>query len=621
MSNKQQVRALIQGQRWVEAKVLCTQICQVAPGDAETWFLLGALNGQLGVFVEAETSFRQAIALRPDFSEAHYNLGIALRDQGRLRESVEHLQTAIRLRPGFVPAYSDLGFALLDLNEPEKAAEAYRAGLQYTPDAAEAHANLGGALHLSGAYEEAAACFHRALQTNPGNANFHDHLATIRCCQGKLQDALASHREALRLKPNEAKYYSNYLLTLHYDPEQKARSLFTEHRRWGGLHARLAVVPDAYANEAEPSRRLRIGYVSADFRNHSVAYFFEPLLSGHDPAVVETFCYSAVRHPDAVTHRLEAMAHHWRSISGMTDADVFDVVQEDGIDILIDLAGHTAGNRLGVFAQKPAPLQITWLGYPSTTGLPTMDYRFTDTWADPPGVSEQFHTEALVRLPHGFLCYRPSADVAPTALPAVETAGHVTFGSCNELARINEVMISRWAEILNAVPESRLIISNDALADVPTREHYYGLFEAAGIDRNRLDLQDIPRDNAGRLNLYNRVDIALDTFPYNDTITTCEALWMGVPVVTLAGQTHAGRVGVSLLSQVGLHECIAENPDRYREIAVHLANDRQKLGGWRGSLRDRMRRSSLCDTTGFARDVEAAYRTIWSEWCSRQQEQ
>ena len=617
--DKKQVLALINAQQWAEAKAACIRVCKAAKNDAEAWFLLGGINGQMGNPSEAQKCCRRAVAIRPDFAQGYYNLGIALRDQGLLKEAAENFRITIRKMPNFIQAHSDLGFVMLALNEPKKAAEAYRAGLQYAPNAADGHANLGIALYFAGALEEASTCFHKALQLKPGEASFHDHLGTILCCQGRLKDALINHREALRLEPNEAKFYSNYLLILHYDPEQNPAAVFTEHRRWGGLHVKLAVVPDSYVNKPDPSRRLRIGYISSDFRVHSVAYFFQPLLENHDPATVETFCYSNVKYPDSTTSRLEASSNHWRKVSGMSDAEIFDTVQADGIDIFVDLAGHTGGNRLGVFAQKPAPLQVTYLGYPDTTGLSTIDYRFTDALVDPPGMTDHFHTETLIRLPHGFLCYRPAPDAPPPMPLAMETEGHITFGSFNNWAKINDAVIASWAEILKAVPASRLIIKSTVVTDEATRERYQARFEANGISRNRVDLLGLVKSHVAHLALYTRIDIALDTFPYNGTTTTCEALWMGIPVITLAGQTHASRVGASLLSQLGLSEFIAENSDQYHRLAVSLANDRQKLIALHASLRGQMQQSSLCDATTFARDIEAAYRTIWGDWCLRHQ--
>lgn len=612
---KSQVFMFINAQRWSDAKAECTRVCNANKGDAEAWFLLGAINGQMGIASEAERCCRRAVALQPEFAQAYYNLGIALRDQGKLNEAAESLDTATRKMPTFVQAYSDLAFVLLALKEPKQAANAYRTGLRYAPDAPDGHANLGMALYLSGELEEAAKCLRKAIDLRPGQAAFHDQLAIILCCQGRIKEALVNHKEAQRLKPNDAKISSNYLLSLHYDESQSVGSIYTEHRRWGSLHVKRAVVSDDYANIRIPERKLRVGYVSADFRHHSVAYFFEPLLISHDRSVIEVFLYSAVTSPDKVTTRFHQLCDHWRDISTMNDAHVADLIQDDAIDILVDLSGHTAGNRLGVFAQKPAPIQVTYLGYPDTTGLPTMDYRITDDQADPLGTTEQFHSEKLLRIGEGFLCYLPMDD-APEHKYSENAEGHITFGSFNNLAKINEHVISIWSEILHAVPLSKLVIKNNALSDPKTRAGYYALFQGHGISQEQVELLGLIQSPAEHVALYNQIDIALDTFPYNGTTTTCEALWMGVPVITYAGKTHASRVGASLLSQLGLRELIATDVQQYVNLAVALAIDRERLPYLHRSLRERMRQSPLCDAIGFTGRIENAYRAVWKDWCA-----
>jgi predicted O-linked N-acetylglucosamine transferase (SPINDLY family) len=315
-----------------------------------------------------------------------------------------------------------------------------------------------------------------------------------------------------------------------------------------------------------------------------------------------------------MTERLKQRSHHWHNIRGKTDDDVAALIRADAIDILIDLAGHTENNRLPVFARKPAPVQVTYLGYPNTTGLRTIDYRLTDIEADPPG-QEPYHTEQLVRLPHGFLCYTSPPDApAVTALPT-STVGHVTFGSFNNLAKMTPEVIGLWAQILKAIPGSRLVIKNKSMKDGPTRERYLALFRETGITEDRLDFVAWIPEAADHLGAYAHVDIALDTFPYNGTTTTCEALWMGVPVITLAGERHAARVGVSLLTRVGLTELIAQSPEEYVKLAVELAADTERLVQLRAGMRERMKHSPLCDAKSFTRDLETAYRGMWREWC------
>jgi predicted O-linked N-acetylglucosamine transferase (SPINDLY family) len=342
---------------------------------------------------------------------------------------------------------------------------------------------------------------------------------------------------------------------------------------------------------------LRIGYLSADFRRHSVAYFFEPLLTHLDRSRFECVCYAAMENPDAVTERLEAASDQWRWVAGMDDTQLAAQIREDGIDIVVDLSGHTAGNRLLALQRRPARIQATWLGYPNTTGMSSVDYRIIDDITDPPD-TVVFSTEKLAPVEDGFLCYQPPSDAPEVApLPAL-SHGRVTFGSFNNLRKVTPAVIALWARVLAGVDGSRLLLKARSLGDAPTAQHYR--------DMERVELRGPVAEPAGHLDSYRDVDIALDPFPYNGTATTCEALLMGVPVVTLCGNRHAGRVGASLLTQVGLTELIAEDVDGYIETAVALATDRERLAGLRAGLRARMAASPLCDRAGFARHMEAA---------------
>jgi predicted O-linked N-acetylglucosamine transferase (SPINDLY family) len=614
---KMQAQALLKAGRLQEAMAVYKEICSADKRDADAWYLLGAINGQLGNPSEAEACFRHAVALRPGNAQAHYNLAIALRDQARLHEAAESFNQAIHLKPDFLEAYSSLGFVMIGLGNGKKAAMAFRNVLRIRPDAAEAHINLANALYIAGTLEEAVASLRKAIAITPGNSSLHDTLGVVLCCQGKIDESIECHTHALRLKPDNAEARSNLLLILHYKPDIEPATLFTEHRRWAEIHCRPDSLQPLHANTPDPDRRLRVGYVSPDFRNHSVAFFIEPVLAHHDRAAFEITCYSTGERQDSTTKRLQTLASRWRQITGATDGQLYDLIKTDGIDVLVDLSGHTTGNRLQVFALKPAPIQITYLGYPDTTGLPTMDYRLTDAWADPPGESDKLNTENLVRLPGGFLCYQPPADAPPVTPPPCQEKGYITFGSFSNLSKTNPGVIALWARLLLTVPDARLILKYHWLSDDTTRERYYSQFAEHGVMRERVELLKMAPTTAEHLGLYSRMDVALDTFPYNGTTTTCEALWMGVPVVTLTGNRHSGRVGTSLLSQVGLSDCIAGTADDYIACAVRLASDKKKLIELRGTLRHKMAASSLCDGRRFTRNLEEAYRTMWRAWCNR----
>jgi predicted O-linked N-acetylglucosamine transferase (SPINDLY family) len=339
------------------------------------------------------------------------------------------------------------------------------------------------------------------------------------------------------------------------------------------------------------------------------------LLERHDHRQFEVFCYSNWPRADAITARFRSSADHWKEISRLNDQQAAKLIRADAIDILVDLSGHTGLNRLLVFAQKPAPVQVSYLGYPGTTGLGTIDYRLTDDLADPVGLTDQFHTEALHRLPHTNWCFAESGDSPPVEPQPATRQGHLTFGSFNNLAKVTGAMLQVWASILRQVSGSRLLLKAAAFGSAGAQERVRQSFAAQGIDVSRLSLYGPQPDHSAHLALYGQMDIALDTFPYHGTTTTCDALWMGVPVITLAGQTHVSRVGLSLLSNIGLPELVAFTPDQYVQIAVELAKDPNRMDALRRGMRARMLASPLMDAAAFARDMEAAYRQMWRNWC------
>ena len=386
-----------------------------------------------------------------------------------------------------------------------------------------------------------------------------------------------------------------------------------EHRRWNRQHAEpLKKFIQPHTNDRNPDRRLRIGYVSPDLREHVVGQNLLPLLAKHDHQRVEVFAYAKVPAPDAMTERLRSHTDAWRSLVGLSDAQAADLIRQDRIDILVDLALHTANNCLLVFARKPAPVQVTYLAYAGSSGLTTMDYRLSDPYLDPPGGDESVYSEQTLRLPETYWCYQPVVDLPPQPPPALEK-GFITFGCLNNFCKVNEPLLSLWAEILRGVPHSRLLLH--AYEGSP-RQHVLEHLQREGIDPHRVSF-------AGKLPVavyfqqYHSIDIALDTFPYGGGTTTCDTLWMGVPVVSLAGKTAVGRAGLSILSNVGLPELVANTPEEYVHLAIRLANDLPRLKDLRSTLRQRMQASPLMDAPRFARNVEAAYRQMWRNWCEQ----
>ncbi len=432
--------------------------------------------------------------------------------------------------------------------------------------------------------------------------------------QGHMRASLAAYGRALAARPSFVDTHSNSIFACNYAADMTPMALLNAHRDWAHRHAShlaASAIPVTGDGVRDATRRLHIGYVSADFCRHSVAYFIEALIAGRDGKQFRVTCYANVAHPDDLSERIRTAADSWRDIRRLDDEAVAELVRRDGIDILVDLSGHTAGNRLLVFARRPAPVQVSYLGYPNTTGLAQIDYRLTDELADPVGESDRLHSESLMRLATGFLCYSPATDAPPVSEAPVLTNGFITFASFNNVTKVNKSVVAAWAGILNDLPGSRLLLKSRQLADRGARRRLLDLFSHHGVEPRRLELLGGLLTRSEHLATYARVDIALDPFPYNGTTTTCEALWMGVPVVALAGQVHRSRVGASILHYSGLDELLAQDVDAYVHKALALAADVPALAPLRQNLRQRMASSTFMDADAAVRDLESAYRKMW----------
>ena len=584
---------------------------KIKPDYPEARCSLGNCLNSLGRYAEADGWCRGALEIKPDYAEAHNNRGIALKELGRLGESETSYRRALQINPDYIEAHNNLGVLLKCQGRLEAALACYRRILEINPDFAEIHNNLGNALTDLDRLNEAAASYRRALLLKPDFAEVYNSLGITLMFLSQLDEAETSFRRALQIKPDYAEAHSNLLFVLNYDPCCSAADMYAEHVRWDRQHAQSVAPVSRPVGDLNPQRRLRIGYLSPDFRQHSVAYFFEPLLRQHDRRAVEIFCYADLVRPDEVTARLQGLADHWIVAVGMSDEALARRIAEDRIDILVDLAGHTAHNRLLVFARKPARLQVSWLGYPHSTGLRAMDYRLVDVVTDPPGESDAWASETLIRLEQGFLCYAAPADAPLPVAPPSLLSGRITFGSFNNPAKLSSVTLDAWARLLLRVPDSRLLAKGKLFGDIEGRKAFLARLTRRGVDAGRVTLSGMLPDPADHLAFYEQVDIALDPFPYNGTTTTCEAFWMGVPVVTLRGDRHAGRVGASLLTLIGMTDLIADSVDAYVDIATALAADPMRLAELRQTLRSRMAASPLCDTSAFACNIEAAYRDLW----------
>ena len=490
----------------------------------------------------------------------------------------------------------------------DEAVACYEQALTLEPALAEAHNNLGVVLASLNRTDEAIAHYERALVLRPDYPDAHNNLAQELGTQGKINLAMAHYERALALNPDYVHAHSNLLLILNYvssmDPAATHQAHLEFARRWE--------TPPAVPTQLRPrrslaGRRCKLGYVSSGFRQHSVAHFIEPVIENHDHERFEIFCYYNDSQEDDVTQRLKAHADHWRRIVGLPDEQVVRQIREDRIDILVDLDGHTANNRLPVFARKPAPVQVTWLGYPNTTGLSTIDYRLTDDLADPVGMTERYHSEQLLRLPACFSCYQPPREAPAVSGLPVRKRGYITFGSFNYTGKINPGVIAVWARILRAVPDSRLVLKNSGLGEPDMQQMMRQAFAQHDVEPERLELRGQDRSVGDHLARYGDIDLGLDPFPYNGTTTTCEALWMGVPVVVLEGRTHAGRVGLSLMTNLGLPGFVARDVEDYIAVAVRWASDPEQLDTVRRTLRERMAASPLVDARRFTGDLERAY--------------
>jgi protein O-GlcNAc transferase len=540
-------------------------------------------------------------------------IAVSHHNAGRTAEALAAYQRILAREPDHAQALQMLGMLAAQCRQFEPAAELIRQALRVGPENAEAHNNLGNVLRELGRLDEAAAEYRRAVQLKPNYAGAYRNLANVHHSSGRPDLALQSLRKAIELAPASAEIHSSLLYMLHFHPDYDSAAILGEHRRWAERHARpVQRHPKPFGNSREPERRIRVGYVSPDFRNHVAGRMFKPLLAHHDHQRFEIVCYADVAAPDLLTAELKSMADQWHWSYQVPDDQLAADIRRHGIDILVDLAQHTGGNRMLLFARKPAPVQVSWLGYPSTTGLDAIDYRLTDPFLDPPGEGDENYSERSYRLPHSFWCYQPPdapSDVV-VALPEDQN-GFVTFGCMNRFEKVTPPALALWRRVLQAVGNSRLRMHSEIGAHLDSVRAFFreeNIADERVIFVERQPIAKYPSQ-------YHSIDICLDPLPFGGGTTTCDALWMGVPVVTLAGRTAVGRGGVSILSNVGLEEFIARSGEQYVSIAAALAADRSHREHLRRTLRGRLEASPLMDGRRFAAEVEAAFRQIWRTLC------
>ncbi len=618
------------------------------PGVWEAHNNLANLLLELGRPAEALQSALAAAAVRPDDPQVNANVARSWLGLDKPGEAVPFLRRALAAQPAAHHLRDMLARALQDSGRQQEAVAVFREVEGRFPDDFQLLELMARFYRRASLGPDAERCLLRMRQLDPGHAPTYGNLAqlyldftrfseahqvareglkvdpnsivfwnTIATCQlslGQVDESLKSYRKVLELEPGAAVAHSNLLLTMHYVSGLDPAEIFAEHQRFGRVQTPPTLANKIFANSAEPERRLRIGYVSGDLRNHSVAYFLEPLLDHRDRDRFEVYAYSGVKAPDSVTQRLRTKFDQYRSVAHAHHSQLAQIIKSDQVDILIDLAGHAGSFHAAMLGYKPAPVQVTYLGYPDTTGIEAVDYRITDWISDPPG-AEAWSTEKLVRLPGGFLCFRPPETLPAIGPPPGIANGYVTFGSFNREFKVSQQILDLWCRILKAVPGSQILMKSIAGSDPATREFQLGEFKRRGIDRERVELVGFIPSQAEHLAMYRKIDVALDTFPYHGTTTTLDSVLMGVPVVTLSGQTHASRVGASLLTQMGIPEFIAHTEDEYVGKAVELASNLDRVAALHGALRQNLLTSTLCDGPGFVRTFEYALRGMWLHWC------
>ncbi len=630
-----------------EAERLYSQIRSAAPKNFDGWFLSGAMAFQrgghleqavellerarrldatsapcrlflgmaladLGRFAEAEPHLTRALKKAPHQAEAWENLSRCQRAMGHAEEAMASLEKFVSLQPANPAAHEQLG-ELTAITKGFSAAEMhFRKAVELDPSMAEGWSNLGLALiEQSGRVAEGMECFDRALQVDPflTSASAARALGLMRLY--KTEEALDLHNSILWMEPGNARVFSARNMLQNYVSGQNREAVFEAHKEFGAHFPTDDF--QVFFNPPEPEKKLRVGFVSPDLRHHSVAFFLKPILANLDPEKVQTILYHCHHAEDATSAELRGIAGKWTSLHGIDDNVAAEIIRKDAPDILIDLAGHSSMNRLPLFSQHLAPVQMTYLGYPNTTGLPAIVYRLVDETTDPTGEADTLATEKLLRFSSCAWAYEPPKDAPTPSMP--DAAAPVTFGSFNNFLKASSETLAAWARILERVPGSRLLIKSPYFEDSEVLGSVLEKLATAAIPSDRVELLGLYDNPMDHLAAYSRVDVALDTFPYNGTTTTCEALWMGVPVVSLIGDRHASRVGLSLLSAVGHADWAAKNTEAYIEEAVELAHDRSLRQALRSSLRDDLAKSILCDHAGQADRFELALGEAWKDWC------
>lgn len=644
--------------KFAEAEKIFRQILTDNPHHADSLHMMGAIGYDVQRYDMAEELVRMAISEDGNIADFYLTLGNILIKQGKLEEALQsfhkttqinpkhvgallnvakiclhqgsqfrnnnmfdaalhHLKRAVEIKPN-EEIYSQIGYIYYQMGRYSEAIDISKECIKHFPRSFRAHDNIGACYDLINEFEEAYEYNLKAKALNPNDPSIYANMASTLKNLGRLDESIATIKKALELAPERAWTFSNLILTMFYTASVTPEELAKTSRQFGETLADSLIRNRPFKNERNASRKLRIGYLSPDFRNHAVHYFLSPIYLC-DKENFEIFAYSKVEVEDQITAKIKKYFDHWRDIKHIGDDAAADLIEQDKIDILVDPAGHTAGNGLMIFARKPAPIQVTWLGFPASTGMKAMDYRITDAYAEPPGMTEQFNTETLWRLPDIFCAYSPREN-SPAVIdhPPFEDNGHVTFGCFNNFTKVTNPVLETWAKILQNVPDSLLLLEIAGIQSDKIKKEVEERLKQHGLPMDRIILE--PRKPENQYVLYNKIDIALDPFPANGGTTSMDTLWMGVPFVALAGRHFGSRMGVTLLTNAGLPELIAQNTDEYVSIATNLAKDKDRLRSMRHNLRDRVATSPLMNQEKFVRNMEDAYRQMWKKWVEAQGE-
>ncbi len=575
---------------------------------------LGNIYKEQGKLDDAIIYYQRAIKYAPNHADAHNNLGVIYKEQGNFSDATQCYQKALSINPDHVGALNNLGIICREQGRLDEAVTHYQKSLAVNPNYADTHNNLGSVLHDQNKLAEAITHFQQALALNANYVDAHHNLGFALSNQGQVNQAISHHQQGLAIHPNVAAH-SHMLMTMLHDPAYDQSTLLNEHQKFYNQY--IATVTDLiqrHTNDRNPERKLKIAYLSADFRDHSVAYFMEAILANHNHEQFEIYCYYNNLQNDAYTQKFKQVADHWFDCLHISDQDLANHMRQQAIDILVDLSGHSNGNRVLVLAHKPAPIMMAYLGYPNSTGVKVIDYKITDNYIDPKGQSEAFNSEKLLRMPHSWFCYSAPANSPDVNVLPAQQNGYFTFGSLNHYAKINDTHLALWAKLLKAVPNSKLVMQAKSFNDPATWETFLERCQTAEIPVERLTKGEFVASDS-YLTAYHNIDIALDTFPYNGGTITCDALWMGIPVLTLVGQRHVSRMGLSILSVLEQTDFIAQTEEDYVNLAVKWVNNLDELAKRRAELRTTMQNSSLMAGKAFTQALENNYRQAWKTYC------